>query len=413
MKLGELNQIEQFVRTCTVDAPKATIEDKCKICKVFNQKLHSLKLAAVMLVKNQEAYIKDVLTAIQKTDVDEIVVVDTGSTDGTLDLVEKLFPKVKLYHEPWVENYGEMRNKAATYTTADWILTIDSDEIIENTDKTKNLKVLLTWLSCVINEPFSIEFEQHYNQRSDFGQPERLYSCANSHFFGFVHEEVRTTTNKPIRKILTNIRVINYGVEEVEDSRFHKSERYGNLLYHMILLEPNNPRWVSFISYADVCNGIIPLDFDKVVSQHLFAGDFHEDFDENRIKIHEYTQQLLEKYTSYLIARGELNEVYELAVTGLTLFQQDSYLLFFKYFSKIEFIKKGIRSNLKSALKDFVDLDDDFTRKQSHQDAQLLQAAIAKLLEMNGDYNEAKDVAVEITDIRARSILKGWFKDVD
>ena len=57
--------------------------------------------------------------------VDEIIVVDSHSNDGTTEIAEKLGANV--YHVPF-EGYGNLRNQAISYCKYDWILSLDSDE---------------------------------------------------------------------------------------------------------------------------------------------------------------------------------------------------------------------------------------------------------------------------------------------
>ena len=77
-------------------------------------------------------------------DADEIVIVDTGSTDKTLEIAKKYTDKI--LHFPWTNDFSEARNFAKDQCTGDWILSIDADhqlltpisevkKVIEKTDK--------------------------------------------------------------------------------------------------------------------------------------------------------------------------------------------------------------------------------------------------------------------------------------
>jgi len=83
-------------------------------------------LAAVLIVRNESRVIERCLKSIKG--VDEIIVLDTGSTDSTPDICIKNGAKV--YYDVWRDNFAEARNKANSYCTSDWIFIIDADEYV-------------------------------------------------------------------------------------------------------------------------------------------------------------------------------------------------------------------------------------------------------------------------------------------
>jgi len=109
-----------------------------------------------MLTKNSSQTIEKVLEGIK--DFDEIIILDTGSDDNTLDIV-KNYKKAKVFFEKF-NGYGHLRNLGAKYAKNDWILAIDSDEIININLKDEILKTKL-------NPSFlyGFYFHNHYNQK--------------------------------------------------------------------------------------------------------------------------------------------------------------------------------------------------------------------------------------------------------
>lgn len=101
---------------------------------VFDKKWEARDtISAVMIVKDEEDTLADCLTNLT-TQVDEIVVVDTGSTDDTKKIA-KNYPIVKLYDFPWNDDFSEARNFANSKATMAWILSVDADEIVTGLDK--------------------------------------------------------------------------------------------------------------------------------------------------------------------------------------------------------------------------------------------------------------------------------------
>lgn len=83
-----------------------------------------------MIVKDEEAIIKDCLESVKYAD--EIIVLDTGSTDKTCEIAKKYTDKVHERAYQWNDSFSEARNKAKEYCTTDWILSIDADEVLED-----------------------------------------------------------------------------------------------------------------------------------------------------------------------------------------------------------------------------------------------------------------------------------------
>ena len=84
-----------------------------------------IKISACMMVKNEEEMLPRCLNSIKHL-IDELIVVDTGSTDKTIEIAESF--GAKIYHHPWENNFSKHRNQSLGYATGDWILLVDADE---------------------------------------------------------------------------------------------------------------------------------------------------------------------------------------------------------------------------------------------------------------------------------------------
>lgn len=82
-------------------------------------------ISAAMMVKNEEVNLRRCLESI-KNFVQEIVIVDTGSTDKTVEIAKEYTDKI--YHELWRNDFAWHRNHSFGLCTQDWILVIDADE---------------------------------------------------------------------------------------------------------------------------------------------------------------------------------------------------------------------------------------------------------------------------------------------
>jgi glycosyltransferase involved in cell wall biosynthesis len=78
-----------------------------------------------MIVRNEERFLRDALASVQGV-VDEICIVDTGSTDGTVAIAESFGAKIS--HIAWRDDFAWARNQALALATGAWILVLDADE---------------------------------------------------------------------------------------------------------------------------------------------------------------------------------------------------------------------------------------------------------------------------------------------
>jgi glycosyltransferase involved in cell wall biosynthesis len=83
-------------------------------------------LSVTIVAKNEERTIGDVLRSVADL-ADEIVLLDSGSTDRTLDLARDF--GVRVYHQEWL-GFAAQKNRAIELATGEWILSLDGDEVL-------------------------------------------------------------------------------------------------------------------------------------------------------------------------------------------------------------------------------------------------------------------------------------------
>lgn len=108
-----------------------------------------MKFSLCMIVKNEEAVLNRCLESMASA-MDEIIIVDTGSTDATKKIAAAYTDQI--YDFAWTGNFAEARNYAASKATGDYIYTADADEYLEPEELQKLLqlkKVLLPEVEIV------------------------------------------------------------------------------------------------------------------------------------------------------------------------------------------------------------------------------------------------------------------------
>lgn len=90
-----------------------------------------------MIVKNEEDFIGRCLDSVKNV-VDEIIIVDTGSTDKTIEICRSYNARVERFN--WNESFADARNYGLEKATGDWIIWLDADEELDKIDSLKLFK---------------------------------------------------------------------------------------------------------------------------------------------------------------------------------------------------------------------------------------------------------------------------------
>ncbi|MDQ0227979.1 glycosyltransferase [Metabacillus niabensis] len=95
-------------------------------------------ISLCMIVKNEEEVLARCLDTV-KDIVDEINIVDTGSTDRTVEIAKQYTDRV--FYFEWIGNFAAARNESFKYATKDYILYLDADDVLLEADQKKLLEL--------------------------------------------------------------------------------------------------------------------------------------------------------------------------------------------------------------------------------------------------------------------------------
>ena len=150
---------------------------------MINNKIKNI--SCVIIVKNAQTTIKNVLDSLDS--FEEVIVYENGSTDKTAEIV-KAYPNVKLIEGEFL-GFGPTKNKAASYSTNDWILSLDADEVL-SAEFVDNLRNLNLDESCV----YSI-------LRTNYYKNTQIKHCWGNDIIVRVYNKSKTTfTNKKVHE---------------------------------------------------------------------------------------------------------------------------------------------------------------------------------------------------------------------
>lgn len=159
-----------------------------------------------MIVKNEESFLGACLESLKGL-VDEIIIVDTGSTDKTIEIAKKFTSKI--FSFTWCDDFAAARNESLKYATKDWILILDADEIIADEDHQKIKKAIskeaylayelpqLHYTNKFVNHPNFVEIEDPNFKGFYAVSVVRLFKRSKEIFYDYyVHETVKPSIKK-------------------------------------------------------------------------------------------------------------------------------------------------------------------------------------------------------------------------
>ena len=196
------------------------------------------KLSVCMIVKNEETFIADCLKSVQPV-ADQIVVVDTGSTDKTIEIAKQYGAEVHSFK--WVNDFAAARNASIKYAKGNWILWIDADERLLPESVTE-LKRLLKPERKPVAYSVNIKNVMADGKNFKISTGHRLFNNFKGiRFKGRVHEQIiYSVAQNNGEERHSNIVLYHLGYGLSLEKQKEKDERNRKLLLKMVKEEPNN-----------------------------------------------------------------------------------------------------------------------------------------------------------------------------
>lgn len=166
-------------------------------------------ITACLIVKNEEDMLRRCLESLQGG-VDEIVIVDTGSTDKTKEIAKEFTNKV--YDFEWTDDFAEARNYAASHATGEWIIAVDADECVDS----ESFKVAMEEIKADGGQYDTyavkiINFVGELGGNTTINQMARIYkNNGNVHFKGAIHEQIVNKVREQ-SPVLSSVILYHYG----------------------------------------------------------------------------------------------------------------------------------------------------------------------------------------------------------
>ena len=197
-------------------------------------------LSIVMMIKNEERYLDMTLKSLNplmNNIKSELIILDTGSTDRSIEIAQKYTKKV--YFEKWNDNFGKMRNISIGYAKGEWILILDADEELVNCEN------LINFFKNGLHKKYNSASIELTNLMSE---DKKLFNKAsivrlfkkdkNFRYEGAIHEQ--PVYKEPIFSDIANFNHYGYMYknEEVKQKKLSRNEK---ILLSELKTNPNNP----------------------------------------------------------------------------------------------------------------------------------------------------------------------------
>lgn len=148
-----------------------------------------ITISLCMIVRDEEAVLARCLDCIRDI-ADEIIIVDTGSSDRTREIAGRY--GAKQYDYTWADDFAAARNAAFEKATMEYILWLDADDVIdeENQAAFLNFKKTLDSSIDVVMMRYHVAFDEHGKPTCTFYRERLLRREKNFKWMGRVHEAI-------------------------------------------------------------------------------------------------------------------------------------------------------------------------------------------------------------------------------
>lgn len=271
------------------------------------------RVSLCMIVRNEAHQLADCLEPVAGL-FDEIIVVDTGSSDGTPEVAARYATRV--VSRPWCDDFSAARNESLQHATGEWIFWLDADDRLDakNVGRLRELLMQLEPRAAYLMETVCLsrdvaEGERLVSHLRLFPRDERL------HWEGRVHEQVRPCPSTlGYELVLAPVQILHTGyVDQATAAR--KLHRDIRLLRMDYAVDPTNPGTLLHLGLAYARLGQLDQArhyLEQVLQQATWPCD--------------YLRRVYATLSELALQQGRFDEVLAHTAAGLAMFPADQYL---------------------------------------------------------------------------------------
>lgn len=233
-----------------------------------------VQLSACLIVKNEEANLERCLKSLEGV-VDEVVIVDTGSTDRTLEIAQAY--DAVIGHFPWINDFSAARNESLRLATGSWALWIDADEELAEGSRNAIFEAIIRPHFGGYFVPI-VNFMSEENDANQYVHtPVRLFQLRPGvQFEGRIHEQVLPSLKELGLPCATlgSARLNHYGYQPAQMEAKNKLERTVTLLEKEVAESPEDAfQWFNLANAYSVGREYVKAAAAAETAARFLPGD--------------------------------------------------------------------------------------------------------------------------------------------
>lgn len=306
------------------------------------------------MVKDEEKNLRRCLESLKlliDKSYTELIIVDTGSKDSTVDIAKEYTEK--LYFHRWNNNFSEMRNITISYAKGEWIFIMDADEELKNPQELLDLlnDDRINRFNTIMlreKEAQKVSIPGHTINAELFNTSRLFKNDGDFKYIGAVH-------NQPLSKnptfLAQDIILYHYGYDISDKELMEKKfKRTSELLKGEIAKEPENVYYRYQLSVSYSMHGDKKEAWDEIQKAYALIKD-----KSNKIK--KTYSYVYNKYAVFGYAQGKYEDIINVCKEGIEV-RTDYVDLYFFAAQAFEAIKHN--EEAMEHYKKYLDLMDDF-----------------------------------------------------
>ncbi len=200
-------------------------------------------ISICVIAKNEEKHMENFLSAIKKhmgSYPYEIVLVDTGSTDRTVEIAKKYTDKIFFFE--WINDFSAARNYSISKASNDWILVLDCDEYLAEANP-----AAFDWMATKFPGAMGMitlrnQYELNGFHSNSTDTLNRFFNRKLYHYASVIHEQLQPIKeDTPQQRVDLSIIIDHYGYSGTPEELAAKAARNNELLFQALEENPTDP----------------------------------------------------------------------------------------------------------------------------------------------------------------------------